>query len=233
MAKTTCFNLIILDESGSMSALTPQTVSGCNETLNIIRNLQKEHSEEQRHLVSIYVFQSGSAQYPSRYLCKNVPADSVKDITVDDYHAYGCTPMLDAIGTTLTELRETAATHEDAIASITIITDGYENASTQYTWEKVAALISSLKELGWNINFMGANIDVEEVAKKMHIDNTNRFEATAEGVSDSFAQMACCLNSFHEATVREDRDIDIEERIARRKKRSKNFFNIDSEDQPY
>ena len=55
--KTTVFNLIILDESGSMEQMTNQTISGCNETLNIIRSNAKTHAETMNSFVSIYAFQ--------------------------------------------------------------------------------------------------------------------------------------------------------------------------------
>lgn len=161
-SKTTVFNLVILDESGSMSSLKKMTIDGCNETLNVVRKLQKENADTQRCLVSIYAFQ-GDGSLPSRYICKNVPADKVNDVTPADYQPEGMTPLLDAVGSTLVDLKAIASTHEDATASVTIITDGYENASKEYTYHDVSKLISQLKELGWNFNFIGANIDVDKV----------------------------------------------------------------------
>ena len=73
--KTTVFNLIILDESGSMDSLTNATISGCNETLSVIRAAQQQVGDRQRHLVSIYAFQSGAV--PSRYIIKNAPIANV------------------------------------------------------------------------------------------------------------------------------------------------------------
>ncbi|MDE6791732.1 MAG: VWA domain-containing protein [Muribaculaceae bacterium] len=232
--KTTCFNLIILDESGSMSHLTPQTVAGCNETLNVIRSLQKKYDDTQRQLVSIYVFQSGNPELPSRYLCKNVPVQDVKDITDKDYRPYGCTPLLDAVGSTLVDLKAVASTHEDSVASVTIITDGMENSSTDYSWQQVADLISQLKELGWNFNFIGANIDVEKVSQRMNIDNSMAFKATAKGTADMMDSYSEKLASFHEDRVCHERAMNIDERIAYRKKRSQSFFHPDSnESEPY
>ena len=51
------FNLIILDESGSMSTIAKQAVSGLNETFQTIRNAQKEH-QEQQHFISFVTFNS-------------------------------------------------------------------------------------------------------------------------------------------------------------------------------
>ena len=46
------FNLIILDESGSMQTIERQAVSGLNETFQTIINAQKEN-HEQRHFISL------------------------------------------------------------------------------------------------------------------------------------------------------------------------------------
>lgn len=233
MEKTTVFNLIIIDESGSMSPVIKQTVSGCNETLSVVRSLQKEYEDKQRQLVSIFLFQSGSV--PSRYLFKNQPITEVNDLTTETYRPLGCTPMLDAIGSTMTDLEAVAETHEDATGTITIITDGMENASKHYSPYQVAAIIDRFKERGWTINFIGANIDVEKVADEIHIDkgnsmafssdqvgtaqmwntysdrlydsNTNRIQAEEEA-------LACCATSLSK-----------EERIKIRKSNAKSFFS--------
>ena len=228
MEKTTVFHLIILDESGSMGHLSQQTVSGCNETLNVIRGLQKKHGDTQRNLVSIYAFQSDS-DIPSRYLCKNVNIDKVVDVTLNDYKPWGCTPLLDAVGSTLVDLRAIAETHEDAVANVTIITDGYENSSKDYTWEKVHRLISQLKELGWTFNFIGANIDVEEVSKKLNINNAMAFMATEAGTEKMWDTYSACLNEAESARIEEEAEyrkagMSHEEIKNNRKVRSKNFF---------
>ena len=59
------YNLIILDESGSMSCVWEQTISGCNETINTIKAAQNKFAENQKHFVSIYAFQSAGNR-PSR-----------------------------------------------------------------------------------------------------------------------------------------------------------------------
>ncbi len=66
--KSQIFNLIILDESGSMSFVTRQTINGCNETLETISAVQEKFAETQEHVVSIYAFEDG--RRPSRYIIK-------------------------------------------------------------------------------------------------------------------------------------------------------------------
>ena len=171
--KTTVFNLVILDESGSMSTCVRSTISGCNETIQAAQALQNNHRDSMRSLMSIYAFQTGAT--PSRYLCRNIPVDQAHAISDRDYRPGGCTPLYDALGSTLVDLRATAQTHEDATAVVTIITDGMENSSTHYSRNDIARLISELKEFGWTFNFIGANIDVDDVAGALNIDNRMSF----------------------------------------------------------
>lgn len=183
--KTKIYNLIILDESGSMDCVCSQTISGCNETINTIKTAASKYADAQEHYVSIFAFQSGSGR-PSRYIIKNVEAEKALHITDEDYEPWGCTPLYDAVGSTLTDLKSIVKTEERAIGSVTIITDGFENASTQYSGQKVANMIEALKEMGWNFNFIGANIDVESVAHDLNIDNTLSFNQTSEGTKAMF-----------------------------------------------
>lgn len=180
--KTTVFNLIILDESGSMSGVTKQTIAGCNETINVAKHAAKDNADAIRSLLSIYAFQNGGP-VKSRYIVKNVKSSDAVHITGKDYQPFGNTPLLDAVGSTLSELKAVSTTHEDATGIITIITDGYENSSTQYSWQQVASLISQFKEMGWTVNLIGANIDVDAMSKRMNIDNAMAFETSAEGTA--------------------------------------------------
>ncbi len=227
MEKTTVFNLIILDESGSMSDLTKQTVDGCNETLNVVRSLEQQHGDTQRNLVSIYLFQSGT-EIPSRYVYKNQPIAKVNNMTTDTYRPWGCTPLLDAVGSTIVDLRAVASTHEDSTGTITIITDGMENSSREYTYEMVAKLISEMKEMGWTINFIGANIDVDAVASKMNINNAMAFDADSEGTKKMWSDFSRNMHYHEEARIKAEREMECcdspEERRKLRIVHSQNFF---------
>ena len=199
--KAKIYNLIILDESGSMCGVTRQTIEGCNETINTILMAQGKNAETQEHFVSIYAFQACGSK-PSRYLIKNVPAANTKHINADLYTPWGSTPLYDAVGSTLADLKAVTQGDETAIGSVTIITDGMENASTQYTLAKVAKMIEALKELGWNFNFIGANIDVKATAQSLNIDNSLEFAQDEEGTRAMFekerrARMSWMLSIIH------------------------------------
>lgn len=206
--KAKIYNLIILDESGSMCGVTRQTIDGCNETINTILMAQGKNADTQEHFISIFAFQANGSK-PSRYLIKNAPAANAKHINAEQYTPWGATPLYDAVGSTLADLKAVTQGEELAIGSVTIITDGMENASTHYTLQKVAKMIEALKELGWNFNFIGANIDVKATAQSFNIDNTLEFDQDEEGTRIMFEKerksrmswidrtsnvMACCAD---------------------------------------
>lgn len=222
MEKTVVFNLIILDESGSMSPMTAATISGCNETLNVIRSQAKQNADKIKSFVSIFAFQNGGP-VASRYLVKNADTMTVNDLTDKDYRPWGNTPLLDAVGSTLSELKAIAETHENSTAIVTIMTDGYENSSTTWNWQRVAALISQLREIGWTINLVGAEIDVEAMADRMNIARGNRMcyqKAETQSMWQEFS-------ARNEAVMREEADMccpQMSEELRRETRRSRKFF---------
>lgn len=174
------YNLIILDESGSMSGVTSQTISGCNETLNGIRATAKEN-KEQKQYVSIYCFDTSR----SRYLFENKPIEEVKELTAKDYRPNAATPLYDAIGNTVIRLQR-IATDTDSVAKVTIITDGYENASKQWSHASIVTLIESMKKKEWLFTFIGANIDVERTSRDLGISSFMKFDQTDAGMKEMF-----------------------------------------------
>lgn len=226
--KTKIYNLIVLDESGSMSCVRKQTISGCNETINTIKVAQEKYGETQEHYVSIFAFQHGGSLL-SRYIVKNVSAEQAKHIGECDYLPCGSTPLYDAVGGTLADLKAVIAAEEGAIGSVTIITDGMENASRHYTHSQVAKLISELKEMGWNFNFIGANIDVEKVAKGLNIDNMCEFEQTEEGTEAMFSRERSArlgyAGKLHACFERINLDAAPEERAKALREASEGYFD--------
>ena len=193
------YNVIILDESGSMTAIYDQALSGINEVLSGIRKNQEEFPDQQ-HYVSIVTFEgNGIAGIKTRR--DRLPIGKVGDFMQKDYRPGGCTPLYDAMGKTLNELEGQISADDRVMA--TIITDGYENASEEYSGKAVKALVSRLREKGWTFAYIGANQDAVEVARDLNIDNALNFDATAEGVCKmsvrfrkagrKFAAMSACL----------------------------------------
>lgn len=173
--KTRIFNLIIIDESGSMHSIKKAAVDSVNETIQSIRAAEEQH-EEQEHFVSLVTFHN---DVKTIYEC--VPVKDVQELTDETYRPNCCTALYDAMGISLNALRAKVAKDEKVLVSV--VTDGYENASREYSGKAVKALVDELKGEGWVFAYIGANQDVEAVATTISITNTMNFAATSQGVS--------------------------------------------------
>lgn len=175
------YNVIILDESGSMSSIYRPTIQSMNEVISGIRKNQKEFPD-QRHYVTIVTFE-GNGPDGIKTRRDRVPIQTVEDFTDMDYCPGGCTPLYDAMGITLNHL-ESVILPEDKVMA-TVITDGYENSSREYSGNTIKALVSRLRAKGWVLAYIGANQDAVEVARELNIKNALNFEATPDGMSET------------------------------------------------
>lgn len=190
-------NLIILDESGSMQSIYRPALSGVNETLQTIREAQNEH-KDQKHFVSLIAFDSG--HYNRIY--SNTPAEKAIDITTEQYRPSGGTPLYDAMGRSINDLRAHVAKGD--VVLVTIITDGYENASREYNGAAIKSLVEMMKKEGWVFTYIGANQDVEAVASSMSIDNHLAFDADDASTSAMFEKECCSRRNFFSRVSRKD-----------------------------
>lgn len=182
--KTRIYNLIILDKSGSMSSIRKAAYEGCNEVLGGIRTAAEKHAADQEQFVSLLLFDTDSMPY----IHKCIPAKDAANLTEAQYEPCACTPLLDAMGMSLTELEHETEKYDDAVGMVTVITDGYENASKEYTYPQIQALVGRLKQKGWNFAFMGANQDVNKVCVDLNINigNAHAFSFDDAGMRDSW-----------------------------------------------
>ena len=180
--KTRIFNLIIIDESGSMQSIKKAAIDSVNETIQTIRSAQKKH-EDQEHYVSLVTFND---DVKTIYECE--PVDEVKELTAETYKPDCCTALYDAMGISLNALRKKVA--EDDKVLVTVVTDGYENASKEYSGKAIKALVDELKEKNWIFAYIGANQDVEAVAATISITNVLNFEATSVGTAAMGSRVA-------------------------------------------
>ena len=173
--KTRIFNLIIIDESGSMQSIKKEAIDSVNETIQTIRTAQKKH-EEQEHFVSLVTFND---DVKTVHDC--VPVSEVTELTSETYQPACCTALYDAMGLSVNALRKKVADVDKVL--VTVVTDGYENASKEYSGKAIKALVDELKAKGWVFAYIGANQDVEAVAASISITNTMNFEATCVGTT--------------------------------------------------
>ncbi len=180
--KTQVFNLVILDKSGSMEDIRKEAIDGYNETLGSIKAAQLKHLDTQEHYVSLAAFCDCGIDM----IYDKTPIKDAEKLTKKQYEPCCCTPLYDAIGKTIKTLKKDIKDIEDAAVLVTIITDGYENSSKEWTGPAIKKLIDECKEDGWMFSFIGAGEDVVKVATTISISNTVVWEKTAQGTKDMF-----------------------------------------------
>ena len=155
--------VFILDRSGSMSGLEKDTIGGYNSLI------KKQKKEEGEAYISTVLFDDRTEVLHDR-----VGLDKIKPMTEEEYYVRGCTALLDAVGGAIHHIGNVHkyAREEDRPEKTLFIitTDGQENSSRMYTYEKVKRMVERQKEkYGWEFLFLGANIDAVEEAGRFGI----------------------------------------------------------------
>ena len=156
--------VFILDRRGSMAGLEKDTIGGFNAMI------EKQKAEEGEAYISTVLFDNYSEVIHDRVALSDVPK-----LTEKEYYVRGCTALLDAVGGAIHHIGNVHkyAREEDRPEKtlFVITTDGMENASRRYSYEKVREMTQRQKEkYGWEFLFLGANIDAAKEAARFGID---------------------------------------------------------------
>lgn len=198
MEKLSIYNLIILDESGSMECIKKQALSGLNETIQTICAATKEDTD-QTQKVTLISFNSEH----QNYIYDQLEAAKCHTITQKDYVPDGCTPLFDAMGNAFVKLKKELKSDENYRVLVTVITDGMENASREYSVDSIGLIIDALKKDNWIFSYIGANQDAVEEARKMNIGNSMNWVADAKGTADMLAAERTSRTKFYKRVRKE------------------------------
>ena len=184
--------VMILDRSGSMGGLESDTIGGYNSMLK----RQRETAGEV--LVSTVLFDDRS-----EVLYDRIPLRKMPRMTEEDYYVRGCTALLDAVGGAIRHIGNVHkyAKEEDRPEKtiFVITTDGMENASRMYTYDRVKKMIErQKKKYGWEFLFLGANMDAVGTAARFGIaeDRAANFHSDHAGTAlnyDVLAEAVCTM----------------------------------------
>lgn len=212
MAKNSIEIVGILDRSGSMESLEKATIDGYNEFI-------KKQKAEGPGYVTLAIFDD---QYDIVY--EQLSLKKVPKLKKDVYYSRGMTALRDAVGRTITTVHERYKNGKRPDKTLVfIITDGYENASTEFTQEQIKKMIKKRTKDGWEFFFMGANVDSFAVGtdhgiSKSHIAN---YAHSKKGTKDvySSASMAALRSRRgspieHSVSLSDLMDMEEEERDA-------------------
>jgi uncharacterized protein YegL len=221
------YNLIILDESGSMDGLQEVSVSGVNETLQTIRNAYEEYPQQEQ-FVTFATF-SGEPRRDEKTCRVRRDLQSITEIQnldLSEFNPNGLTPLWDTMGKLLTELETKVS--EDELVLVTIITDGCENSSIKYDSEKIKQLVTRLDEKGWIFTYIGANQDVSKVATEMGIGNYYLYVSDKKNTKRMFARERKFRLRFYKSSRYWEQSGVSKEEL--RKKLQEGYFEEGSED---
>ncbi len=184
--------VFILDRSGSMSGLESDTIGGYNSLL------EKQKKEEGEATVTTVLFDD---KY--ELLHDRIDIRGVSPITDRQYYVRGSTALLDAIGQTILKIanvqRSTAPELRAGKVLFVITTDGYENASREFTYDKVKAMVEEERDkYGWEFLFLGANIDAIAAARQFGIgaDRAVSCHADSQGTQLNYQVLSETVSCF-------------------------------------
>ena len=206
--------VFILDRSGSMSGLEADTIGGFNSLI------EKQKKEEGEAIVSTVLFDD-----ECQVLHDRKALEKIEPLTDKDYYVRGCTALLDAVGGAIHHIgnvHKYAREKDRPEKTLFIITtDGQENSSHRYTYEKVKHMVERQKEkFGWEFLFLGANIDAAKEAERFGIrrDRAVDYHADREGTAVNYKVLSqavsyvrnCEKDSMDAALIGWDQEIRVD-----------------------
>lgn len=213
------YYLLIVDASSSMSPLTKSTISGVNEQIDSIKQLEKEFPDQKYNMSFMHFNNTVTIEYTERQ------SSALEHISESNYKCSGMTALLDAIGVGVRNLNDKIGdkiTSGEAAAVVVIITDGEENSSREFDGSKVKSMIEELQATNrWTFTFVGANIDSISTASRYGIDVKNVMQFSADELSNqkvyksmskSFKARAVAMDSgisYKSDTFLSDEDKDV------------------------
>ncbi len=179
---------IVLDRSGSMGPIQEATRDAVNGFF------AQQRAQTGRLRLSLADFDS---QEPFRVVLDAVPVAEVIDLGPGDFQPRGGTPLLDAIGRAVERCDARCAVDADEDQILAIVTDGYENASTDYSGDTIKQLLASRQAMGWSVLYLGANQDSFSVGEALAMSqgNVDNFVASDEGIGGAFSKLSSAVSS--------------------------------------
>jgi hypothetical protein len=180
---------LILDRSGSMGGREDDVVGGVNAFL------QEQQALDAPASIAMVRFDTGNIE-------RFRPMQNLKEartLTRSDFQPRGGTPLLDAVGSTIVALDGDWKTEQPEHCIVVIVTDGQENASREFSKEKVKSLIQARQESGkWAFIYLGANVDSFAEAGSMGIaaGNTANYHNTAKGTRSLYGAVSASVGNM-------------------------------------
>lgn len=175
---------VLLDRSGSMSSMAADVVEGFN---SLLAQQAAEGGVEAR-----MTFVQFDSVDPQEVLVDAIPLAEVAPLSMHAFAPRGSTPLLDATGRLIGKAmtREKTVDTPESIVFATI-TDGLENASSEFELAAIKKLIAERTEAGWTFVYLGADTDAYGEAARLGYDDrsTQSFAADGDGAKTAFEEL--------------------------------------------
>lgn len=206
--------VFILDRSGSMGGLESDTIGGFNAML------KDQQIADGEAIITTVLFDDNI-----EFLHDRLNIKGVAPITEKEYYVRGTTALLDAVGSSIKKIinvqRHTHDSEKAGKVLFVITTDGYENASREYTYDKIRSMIEHQKsKYGWEFIFLGANIDAMAEAERFGIgrDRAAQFHNDRTGVEVNYRTVSKATMQFRgRQSISDDWKKDIDDDFKERK----------------
>lgn len=175
-----CF---VLDETGSMMDCYLATISAFNEYIKTLRGVDKMR-------MTLIQFNS----FKMQTVFEGKPITDVPDLTMDTYKPNQTTPLYDAVGRAIRSTETVLKKKEQAL--VVIQTDGEENSSTEFSFEKIKALMDKKRKEGWEFVFMGADFDAWVVASNLGVSMASVLNYSKQDTDQAFRAAGASTVSF-------------------------------------
>lgn len=183
---------IILDRSGSMDSVKDDTIGGFNSFLG------EQQKVEGEAVLSLVQFDD---QYEVVYLDKDI--HSAAKLTEATFQPRGMTALFDAVGRTINSvgnrLASTAEAERPDKVLFVIMTDGFENASHEFSASEISEMINHQRNIyKWEFMFIGANQDAVLSAREIGIPAAAAltYAGNAEGTQIAYSMMASKVKNY-------------------------------------
>lgn len=185
--------IAITDRSGSMQSIAKDVIGGYN------RFIAEQKLVEGEAKVTFIQFDD---KYELVYEAKSLK--KVSELTSETYKPRASTALFDAIGMTLEA--QGKRIHDEAWADcviVTIITDGEENSSKEYTQDRIKEMITHAEKHGWLFVFLAANQDAFATGASFGISagGTFNYAATSVGTRSAYDSMSLSTTTARTSSI--------------------------------
>ena len=198
--------VVLLDRSGSMQTIQSDVVGGLNSYV------EGQQAEPGKCKITVIQFDSVN---PHDMLRPRKSINKWTPVRIGEYAPRSQTPLLDAMGRAINEVPDF---EDDRQVVFVAITDGKENASSEYTTTDIKTLVQRKTDEGWVFVYLGANVDAFAEAGSMGIRNFERYQGDGQGIQVAMASAGNVTGAvrrarssgttFSAANVYEDLDVE-------------------------